>query len=387
MMRRMALGTALAALLGCAGMVALGQSKPVEYGSPASTPSRMDADGSLLLDWGRLAYTLSGKGIPEPGQITVSATKLDAVIPAAEAKTKRGPIELTATAFRSPTYPAGTDVLTIRLKNTGAAPANAKLGVTLPDGSRVGRRAVMWGGRVIVTLPTEVNVALQARDWGSDDDSMPMPGWARPDVECDPAYRNIRAGMNGVPIIYQFSVPPGTGADVVLGLCESHYEVAGQRPFVCNVEGAPSLTVDPLARWGRHKPGALLFAAKDANGDGKLIVSILPAAGAPDRNPILNVIWLFPPDTNPNLEQVARGRMNALATRLVDVGGEKDQSLYLSGKVEFPVVIPAGGTQELTFLVGAAGGSAPMPGKSGWTLETLRKAAREVHRDWKESGR
>ena len=40
--------------------------------------------------------------------------------------------------------------------------------------------------------------------------------------------------------------------------------------------------------------GVLLFAAKDANGDGQLDVAVLPKIGAPDTNPILNVLWLFP---------------------------------------------------------------------------------------------
>ena len=69
---------------------------------------------------------------------------------------------------------------------------------------------------------------------------------------------------------------------------------------------------------------------------------------------------------------------------MVDVGGEKDQSLYEGGKAEFAATVPANGVTELTFLVGAVGGSAPMPDKTGWTVETLRRAALEVNRDWKE---
>lgn len=355
----------------------------VEFASPASTPSRMTGDGAILEDWGKLTFSIRGDGIPAEGQVQVSATKLDGVIPAATARRKQGPLEISTTAFRSPTFPAGTDVVTVQVKNASGAPVSATLSIPIPDGARIGKRAVVWGGRVILALPAPVEAKAETREWGSDDDSTPMPGWGRPEVECDPAFRNIRAGLNGVPIVYRFSVPVGSSHDVVLGLCESHWESPGQRPFVCLVEGAAPVTVDPLARWGRHRPGAILFSAKDADGDGKLTISALPGPGAPDPNPILNVIWIFPPGTNPNLEQVILGRMNAIATRMVDVGGPGDQSLYKAGDVDYPLNLAPGQTVEMTFLVGAAGGSAPMPGRTAWTVETLRKAAYDVNRDWK----
>jgi hypothetical protein len=383
---RLLIGTVvgLLALAGMDRLDAMAQTKSVEFGSPAAPPTRMADDGSLLLDWGRFAFTLKGEGLPGEAAFTVVAAKLDGIVPCAVGTTTRGPLAVTATAFRSPTYPGGTDVLTVLLRNSSATAVRADMGLVLPDGARVGRRAVSLGGRIIVALPTPVEVQQTAREWGCDDDSQPLPGWGRPDVECDPAFRNIRAGMNGVPIIYKFSVPAGSASDVVLGFCESHWDVAGQRPVVCSVEGAPAQTLDPLARWGKHKPGAVLFQGKDANNDGRLVVSVLPAVGAPDPNPILNVIWLFPAGSNPNLDQVVRGRMNDLATRCVDVGGEKDQSLYLSGKVEYALTVPPNGSTEICFLLGAAGGSAPMPGRTAWTVETLRKAARDVNRDWKE---
>ena len=153
------------------------------------------------------------------------------------------------------------------------------------------------------------------------------PGGPTPAVECDPAFRNIRAGIGGVPILYRFKVDPKAKANVVLGFCESHWAQAGQRPVICQVEGAPPQEVDPVARWGQHQPGALLFAASDANGDGMLEVAVLPKPGAADQNPILNAIWLFPAETLPNLDQVIAGKLNAVASRYVQVGGANDQSL------------------------------------------------------------
>ncbi len=221
------------------------------------------------------------------------------------------------------------------------------------------------------------------RDWGWADDAVALPGWARPAVECDPAFRNIRAGMGGVPIHYHFKVAPEARVKVALGFCESHWSQAGQRPVICRVEGASPQEVDPLARWGRHQPGAVAFAASDANRDGTLDVSVLPKPGAPDQNPILNAIWLFPADATPDLEQVVAGKLNAVASRYVAVGGGNDQSLYAGGRVEYALKLAARGTKELTFLVACPGSSVPPPDQTAWTVEKLRQSAAEVWRDWR----
>ena len=128
---------------------------------------------------------------------------------------------------------------------------------------------------------------------------------------------------------------------------------------------------------------AIVFAASDANGDGTLDVSILPKPGAPDQNPILNAIWLFPVDTSPNLEQVIAGKLNAVASRYVAVGGSNDQSLYAGGRVEYALKLPAHATRELTFLVACPGSSVPPPDQTAWTPEKLRQSSASVWRDWR----
>ena len=148
------------------------------------------------------------------------------------------------------------------------------------------------------------------------------------------------------------------------------------------MEGAAAQTVDPVAKWGQHKPGALVFAARDENGDGKLEVVVRAAAGAPDRNPILNAIWIFPAGESPNLERLVSGALGSAAIRYVDVGGENDQSIYPPGKLEYRIELPAGGAQELTFFVACPDSSAPTPDTSVWTAVTLRRATIEVWRDW-----
>jgi len=271
----------------------------------------------------------------------------------------------------------------VRLAETAGQEIPVRLSLGLPETARLGAKTVSLGGRPVLGLPAGVAVSQATREWGWADDALAMPGWGKPAVECDPAFRNIRAGMGGVPILYRFKVEPKAKADVVLGFCESHCALPGQRLLICQVEGAPAQEVDPVARWGQHHPGALLFAASDANGDGMLELSVLAKPGAPDPNPILNAIWVFPEGTQPNLDQVIAGKLNALASRYVQVGGANDQPLAAGGRVEYALKLPARGTQELTFLVACPGSSVPPPDQTTWTLEKLRQSAAAVWRDWR----
>ncbi len=355
----------------------------VTFTSPGLPPTRMDDRGRLLEDWGTIAVNVAGSGLPSNAPVSLQSLKLDGLIPAAQARSSYGTVELTLTAFRAPAWPAGLDVLTVRLAETAGQETPLQLSLTLPETVHLGLKTVTLGGRAVLGLPAGTRVSQTMRDWGWADDAVAMPGWGRPAVECDPAFKNIRAGMGGVPILYHFKIDPKARATVVLGFCESHCTQPGQRPVLCQVEGAPLQEVDPLARWGRHQPGAIPFAASDANGDGTLDISILPKLGAPDQNPILNAIWLFPADASPNLREVIAGKLNAVASRYVAVGGGNDQSLYAGGRVEYALKLPAHATQELTFLVACPGGSVPQPDQTAWTPEKLRQSAAAVWRDWR----
>ena len=289
---------------------------------------------------------------------------------------------MSRTMFRAPIFPAGVDVLRVQLQELQGQPLDVVLALETSTGTQLGQRIARIGGRTVLVLPREVVDAQPQLDWGYSDEAVSLPGWGKPQVECDAAFRNIRAGMNGVPIAYRFAVPAGSSATVVLGLCESHWKAAGQRPLRCRAEGAPEQTVDPVAKWGQHQPGLLVFQARDEDGDGKLSVMVRPAAQAPDQNPILNVIWLFAAGETPALDKVLAGQLNETALYYVDVGGTQDQSIYPPGKMEFPLHLAAGGTQELTFLVACPGGEAPIPGRSDWSPEKLLRAAHDVWRDW-----
>jgi len=233
----------------------------------------------------------------------------------------------------------------------------------------------------VLALPKDPQPLRRERSWGALGGDVSMPGWGRPDRDCDPAFRNIRAGMGGVPIIYRFAVPPGAKRTVVLGLCESHYSQAALRPQLLYVEGAPRAEIDPIATWGHNVPGCLTFDAVDANGDGRLQIVAAPHPRAPDRNPILNVIWVFLPDVYVDVNEVVRGKLSSVAEYYVDVGGEKDQSLYEGGSLTYDMTLPAGARRELMFLVAGPGSSVPNPETMAWTAASLRQAAEDVSSD------
>jgi len=352
------------------------------FGQPGFPVSRVDGTGQLVEDWGVLKITLQGKGLPTAGKTTVQKMMLDGVVPGVTARTEYGPVSMTVTAFRGPAWPAGTDVLIAKVQETAKRPSKVSLVLGLSDKAQVHTRVIALGGKAIIRLPDEPAPKRIEREWGCSSDAGALPGWAKPVGPCDPAFRNIRAGMGGAPIIYRFPIEKKGAARVVLGFCESHWQIAGQRPLVCAVEGAPRQEVDPIAKWGRHKPGALVFDAVDENGDGGLDVAVLPVPGSKDLNPILNVIWIFQPGLKLDLDKVIAGQLNAAALRYVDVGGEKDHSLYVTGNVEYELTLAPSGAQEIALMVACKGATVPSPERSAWTVEGLRKAAREFWDEW-----
>ncbi len=363
----------------CGGVVA--DDAPLPIASPGLSASQVDRAGRLVEDWGTVDVELRGEGITD-GVATATAVTLEGVVPAVRVESDHGRVALTRTVYRAPIFPAGVDVLRVELRDTSGQSTDVVLSLDASAGAQLGKRTARIGGRTVLVLPREATDAQPLLDWGYSDEAVSLPGWARPPADCDPAFRNIRAGMGGVPIVYRFAVPPGSPATVVLGLCESHWQTPGQRPMRCCVEGAADQTVDPVARWGVHQPGLLSFAARDADQDGRLAITVRPAPHAPDQNPILNAIWIFGAGEAPDLAQVLAGQRNDAAQVYVDVGGTRDRSIYPPGKMEFPVRLEAHGTQDLMFLVACPGASAPVPSQSDWNARTLLRAAHDVWRDW-----
>lgn len=357
--------------------------EPVPLPSPGLPSGSMDAEGRLVEDWGTVGVRLSGEGVVD-GPTTVKPLRLDEVVPAAQAVADRGAARLTITAFRAAAFPSGMDVLTVRVEEAKGQPARLSVAMDLPASVKRGLSTATLEDRVVLSVPLQTLLTQELRPWGYTSETTALAGWAKPEGKCDPAFANIRVGMGGTPIRYSFQVTPGSRAQVVLGFCESHWSKPRKRPLVCRVEGAASQEVDPVAEWGQHKPGVLLFQAKDVDQDGRVELSVRPVPGAADRNTILNAIWVFPPGKAPDLAKVLTGELNGSATHYVDVGGSNDQSIYPSTNLEFPLALPAGGAKELNFFVACPLGAAPIPERSPWTPEALRRATAGVWRDWPE---
>jgi len=349
---------------------------------PDMPPSAVDASGDLHEDWGVVGLEIEQpEGVPAIAQRSLPSP-VPSMMKNVTTDTAVGPVLLTSSAYRAPIWPNGVDVLTATIENAADREVRARLRVILPESVSLGERVAVLGGRAVLALPKEPSPLRRERSWGGLGGDVPMPGWGHPEIECDPAFRNIRAGMGGVPIVYRFAVPPGAKRTVVLGLCESHHVQAGERPLLLYVEGAPRAEVDPIAVWGRNIPGCLRFDACDLDGDGRLQIVVAPHPQAHDRNTILNVIWVFSPDIYVDLNDVLRGKLSETAEYYVDVGGERDQSVYEGGALTYDLTLAPGARRELMFLVACPGASVPDPESMDWTSESLQAAANDVWGDW-----
>jgi len=355
--------------------------------SPGFPPSRVDEQGTIHEDWGQV-----GLRVTRPTNVRVTGQAVtDQPFPHVVTRAGGDSLAFEQQMYRAPIWPGGADVIEATIQNlASSSPLSVTLELLLPAEVAVGEELAVLGARPVIALPPGLKPVRRERDWGCTGGVAVLPGWARPLGACDPGFANIRAGMGGVPIVYRFSVPSGAERTVVLGLCESHWTAPGQRPVELYVEGAPKREIDPIARWGRHQPGCLRFAARDANRDGRLQVVVAPHPEASDKNTILNVIWVFAPDVyigDREEADVLLGSLNAVTEYYVDVGGERDQLLYEGGTVRYGLTLDPREERQLLFLVASPGCPAvPSLSGSAWTPATLRRAATEVWSAWPPAG-
>ena len=121
----------------------------------------------------------------------------------------------------------------------------------------------------------------------------PAFGWAAPVEECDSAFSSIDIGFSGNPVVYEIDVEKGGEYRLVFGVCEGHHEKPGSRILNFVVEGRQVGTLDTL-RDGRNVPMYECFDVADTDGDGMLRVEVGTTENSPDRNSILNALWLLP---------------------------------------------------------------------------------------------
>ncbi len=351
-------------------------------GAPDTPPTLATPGDGLHENWGSVRLALAAGSGAADAAVT-SFKRASSVPPVVLTESTADGVTLAVSAFRGPAFPQGFDVLDAEIRNGTPSHARVELRLRLPEGAVATDGVVRLGGRAIIALATPPPVL---RATGCTTAAEAMPGWARPNVPCHAAFRNIRAGMGGVPIVYQFLMDrQGEARTVALGFCESHWGDVGKRPLVIRVEGTPERRLDPLAEWGQHKPGCVVFKASDADQDGRIDVRVLPAEGAPDRNPILNAIWVFPQDLVPDPADVVAGRADAKALFIVDVGGPGEGPVSTPGKLDLPggcptyhVELAPGAQQTLAFLVATGGESVPAWSQTTWTPQALRQAATDV---------
>ena len=146
-------------------------------------------------------------------------------------------------------------------------------------------------------------------------------GWAAPPQGSDPAFANVAIGM-GRSVHYRFKARKAEGYTVVFGLCEGYWAKGAQRILVLEVEGKPVRTVDMATEFGRNQPALLSFPARDENRDGWIDVSVAAATNSPDKNTILNVLWVLSGDAKPDQQSLLAGTSTCPALAHLDCGAD-----------------------------------------------------------------
>jgi hypothetical protein len=333
---------------------------PGVIGLPGQGVTLLDGLRTLREDWGSVTLRVECDGQVET--LARPTGPLPERVYACRSAGQAGPCEVEAILFQAPTDPRSCDAIRATVRNRSQAATKARLVLaqeSSAQGLTLSPSGLNAGARGLIALPKYAKPTLPMNAWGLASGASPLPGWASPNEPCDPAFRNIRVGWRGEPITYRFRVEPKGGRTVVLGVCESHWDIPKQRPLILQVEGAADVHVDPIADWGRHVPRCIGFQARDMDGDGMLTVASVAPADAPDRNSILNAVWVFAANAVEDLEAVTRGERTTAAEYYVDCGGEKDPSLYAVGDIAYNLDLPAGASRTLAFLVACAGASAP----------------------------
>jgi len=141
-------------------------------------------------------------------------------------------------------------------------------------------------------------------------------GFVKPARPCSSAFTGMEAAMAGETIQFQLALPPGIRSQepltVVFGLCEGVQKEPGKCPLVLKVEGGESKTVDPVKDFGYNQPGLYKLAARDANHDGIIEISVVTAEDAEEKRPVVNALWVFDGPL-PSDETIIMGEAEELA--------------------------------------------------------------------------
>jgi hypothetical protein len=153
------------------------------------------------------------------------------------------------------------------------------------------------------------------------DSQVTQTGWAAPPAGSDPAFSNVAIG-SGHAIQYRFKAGKAARYTVTFGLCEGYHAKPGQRILTLQIESKSLRTVDLVAEKGRNQPEVFSFPARDENGDGWIDVAVTAAQNSPDKNTILNTLWVFPGSDLPPKEELLAGRSVQPPLAHIDCGAD-----------------------------------------------------------------
>ncbi|MEK7358379.1 MAG: hypothetical protein AAB250_18175, partial [Bdellovibrionota bacterium] len=176
----------------------------------------------------------------------------------------------------------------------------------------------------IVDSPFKAGVKVRLKRVGREYTSK---GWAKPPTGTDSAFQNIAIG-NGHPIQYNYDLESGGMRTVAVGLIEGWWKIAGKRPLLVEVEGAPAQTLDVVALVGHNQPLVALFDGRDVDGDGRIAIAVRPVKTAPDKTTILSALWVFPAGSRPATADIVSGSLNASAEAFSSCGTNADLPTY-----------------------------------------------------------
>ena len=157
------------------------------------------------------------------------------------------------------------------------------------------------------------------------DSQVVQTGWASPPAGSDPAFRNVAIGM-GHAVQYRFKAGKAARYTVVFGLCEGYHAKPGQRILTLQIEGKSLRTVDMVAEKGRNQPEVFSFPARDENGDGWIDLAVAAAENSPDKNTILNTLWVFSGDVRRPERRLLAGRSPQPPLAHVDCGADQPEA-------------------------------------------------------------
>jgi hypothetical protein len=119
-------------------------------------------------------------------------------------------------------------------------------------------------------------------------------------------------GADSQAIVYVYRTAPGARCQIVLAFAEGERREAGRRMLEIKVDGAESVLLDTVARFGFCSAGFLRLSASDDDGDGIIRISVRAAQHSPDQNAFLGAIWIFA-DAAASDEALLKGPIDAAA--------------------------------------------------------------------------